>query len=56
MPTDSNVHGKQWERLSDIASNWSIVEDRRKQNVLLIFGVKGSTSLVEFKIAHWDMG
>ena len=35
---------------------WSIVEDSRKQFFLLVFGVKDSTSLVEFKIACGDIG
>ena len=56
MPTDSNVRIKEWEHLSDVESDWSIVEDRRKQKVLLIFGVKDSTSLVEFKIVCGDIG
>ena len=42
--------------MSDIESGWSIVEHRRKQKVLLVFGVKASTSLVEFKIACGDIG
>ena len=36
--------------------DWSIVRDRRKQKFLLVFGVKDSTSLVEFKIACGDIG
>ena len=55
MPTHSNVRGKQWERLSDIESDWSIVEHRRKlQRFYIIFGVKDSTSWVEFKTACGD--
>ena len=51
--------------LPDIESGWSIVEHRRKQMVLLVFGVKASTSLVfgvkastslvEFKVACGDI-
>ena len=39
-----------------INSGWSIVEHRRKQKVLLVFGVKASTLLVEFKIACGNIG
>ena len=41
---------------SDLRDNWSIVGDRRTQKVLMVFGVKQSTSLVEFKIACGDIG
>ena len=36
-------------------SSWSIVEGHMKQNFLLVFGVKDSTTLVEFKIACGDI-
>ena len=39
----------------DIESTWSIVEHRRKQKVLLVFGIKASTSLVEFKSVSDDI-
>ena len=56
MNSDCNVGRTEWERLSDVESGWSVVEDRRKQKVLLVFGVKDSISLVEFKIACGDIG
>ena len=46
----------EWERLSDIERGWFVVEHRRKQKVLLVFGVKASTSLVDFKIGCGDIG
>ena len=51
MTTNNIVVNKEWEHLSGVESGWSIVERRKKQKVLLIFGVKASTSLIEFKIA-----
>ena len=55
--TTSNVFvNTEWEHLSDIESGWSIVERCMKQKVLLVFGVKASTSLVEFKIVCGDFG
>ena len=42
--------------LASRAAGWSIVERRRKQKTLLIFGVKASSSLLEFKIACGDIG
>ena len=56
MTTNNVFDNTERERLADIESGWSIVEHRRKQKVLLIFGVKASTSLVEFKIACGDIG
>ena len=56
MCTRSNVGYSEWERFSDVEDGWSIVEDSRKQNFLLVFGVKDSTSLVEFGIACGDIG
>ena len=56
MCTPSNVGYSEWERLSDVEDGWSIVEDSRKQHFLFVFGVKDSTSLVEFKIACGDIG
>ena len=53
MSTHNNVVHSEWERLSDVETSWSMVEDSRKQKSLLIFGVKDSTSLVEFKIANY---
>ena len=53
MSTHNNVVYSEWERLSDVETSWSMVEDSRKQKSLLIFGVKDSTSLVEFKIANY---
>ena len=43
-------------RLPDVEDGWSIVEESRKQKFLLVFGVKDSTPLVEFKIACGDIG
>ena len=42
----------------DFGSHWSIVQSRRKQKFLLVFGVKDSITctLVEFKIACGDLG
>ena len=54
--TCSNVVYSEWERFSDVETSWSMVEDSRKQKFFLIFGVKDSTSLVEFKIACGDIG
>ena len=42
--------------LFDLQNDWSIVEDQRKRNFLLVFEVKDSNSLVEFKIACGNMG
>ena len=50
MTTNNVVVNTEWESLSGIESGWSNVERRRKQKVLLIFGVKASTSLIKFKI------
>ena len=54
--TCSNVVYSEWECFSDVETSWSMVEDSRKQKLLLIFGVKDYTSLVEFKIACGDIG
>ena len=54
--TCSNVVYSEWERFSDVENSWSMVEYSRKEKFLLIFGVKESTSLVEFKIACGDIG
>ena len=51
MSTHNNVVSSEWERLSDVESGWSTVEDSRNQKILLVFDVKDSTSLVELKIA-----
>ena len=56
MCTQCNAVNSEWERLPDVEDGCSIVEDSRKQNFLLVFGVKESTSLVEFKIACGDIG
>ena len=40
----------------DFGYRWSIVESRRKQKFLLLFGVKDSITLVEFKIVCADLG
>ena len=56
MCTHCNAVNSEWERLPDVEDGWSIVEDSRKQIFLLVFGVKDSTSLVEFKIACGDIG
>ena len=56
MTTNNVFDNTERERLADIESGWSIVDHRRKQKVLLIFGVNASTSLVEFKIACGDIG
>ena len=42
--------------LSDFQTNWSTVEDQRKRKLSLVFGVKHSTMLVEFKIVCSDTG
>ena len=39
-----------------LENDWSIVESCRKQKFLLVFGVKDSTTLIEFKIACGDIG
>ena len=41
--------------LSDVQNDWSILEDYRKRKFLLVFRVKDSTSLVEFKIVCGNM-
>ena len=58
MFTHNNVVYSEWERLYDVENGWSIVEGTcsRKQKILLAFGVKDSTSLIEFKIASGDIG
>ena len=56
MSTSNGYVNTEWERSSGIENGWSIVERRRKQKVLLVFGVRASTSLVEFKIACGDIG
>ena len=55
--TNNNVFvNTEWEHLSDIENSWSIVEHQRKQKVLLVFSVKASTSLIEFRIACSNIG
>ena len=56
MHTDSNVKKSKLGLLSGLENDWSVVGSRRKQKFLLVFGVKSSTSLIEFKIACGDTG
>ena len=42
--------------LNESSGDWSIVENRAKPKVLLVFGVKISISLVELKILCGDIG
>ena len=56
MHTDSNVKKSELGLLSGLENDWSVVGSRRKQKFLLVFGVKSSTSLIEFKIACGDIG
>ena len=50
------MHQKQWGRSNDFKKFWSVAKNCRKQKFLLVFGVKASTSLVEFKVACGDLG
>ena len=56
MHTDSNVKKSMLGSLSGLEKNWSIIGSRRKQKFLFVSGVKNSTSLIELKIAHGDIG
>ena len=56
MHTSNVLVNMEWEHLFDIKRGWSIVEHHSKQKVLLVFGVKATASLVEFKIACGDIG
>ena len=51
-----NVNERELGLLSGRDNDWSIVRSRRRQKFLLVFGVKHSTSSVEFKIACGDIG
>ena len=55
MPVKNNVVERESRLASYLRDDSSIVGDRRKQKVLMVFDVKESTSLVEFKIACGDM-
>ena len=39
-----------------LESDWSIIESRRKHKVLLVFGVKDSTTSIDFEIAWGNIG
>ena len=56
MSASGDAYQKQWGRSGDFEKGWSVAKNRRKQKFLLVFGVKASTSLVEFKIACGDLG
>ena len=56
MSASGDANQGQWGRSDDFEKGWSVAESRRKQKFLLVFGVKASISLVEFKIACGDVG
>ena len=56
MHTDSDVERSELGSLSGLKHDWSVVGSRSKPNFHLVYGIKYSTSLIEFKIACGDIG
>ena len=52
----NNVDKRVFGSSDDLETDWPIIESSTKQKELLVFDVKDSTSLVEFKIACGNIG
>ena len=51
----TDVSVREFGASASLESNWSIIDSCRKLKFLLVFGVKDSTTLIEFKIACGDI-